>query len=75
MLFVDNDEMLKTWYAQADDTIGGWCVTNVNKPPSKHIIQNNEFNVAQFISEAMARHIAYLHNSWLYNVQRDAMER
>ena len=49
------------WYAQPNDVIGGWCVTTTDEPPGKSGIQE----VADFVDEATARHVADIHNLWL----------
>lgn len=41
------------WFAQPDDTIGGWCVTTEDVPPSE-----GARVVAEFVSEDVARFIA-----------------
>lgn len=48
------------WYALRNDVIGGWCVMPANQPPSWGIPE-----VADFVSEQVASHIADLHNEWL----------
>ena len=50
-----------TWYAQPNDVIGGWCVMTVNKPPGEAKVQE----VADFVTEEAARHVADIHNRWL----------
>lgn len=52
-----------TWYPKPNDLIGGWCVMNVDKPPSE-VDNKTEFDVADFIPEPAARHIAALHNNY-----------
>jgi hypothetical protein len=52
--------MNTTWYARADDLIGGWCVVPLDLPPSSGV-----FEIANFVEERAARHIAWLHNRWL----------
>jgi hypothetical protein len=49
------------WHAQPDDTIGGWCVTTTEDPPSAGLPNM----VAGFVHEEAARHIVELHNAWL----------
>jgi len=48
------------WYARENDLIGGWCVVPLDLPPSSGV-----FEIANFIDERAARHIAWLHNRWL----------
>lgn len=57
--------LVQRWYVQVDDLIGGWCVTNVNKPPSQLNWEIGEYEVASFVLEDVARHIAHLHNQSL----------
>ncbi len=53
--------MNEQWFAQPEDTIGGWCVTSSPEPPSAGLRNV----VADFVNEDAARHIALLHNTWL----------
>lgn len=48
------------WWVHQDDTIGGWCIMPVNLPPS-----SGYPDVAHFLTESAARHIADLHNATL----------
>lgn len=48
------------WFAKPNDTIGGWCVMPVDEPPSYGVPE-----VADFITQELAEHIAKLHNEWL----------
>jgi hypothetical protein len=50
-----------TWYAYPNDVIGGWCVMPVDAPPGEANVQE----VADFVTEEAARHVADLHNYWL----------
>ena len=52
--------MNNKWYPRLNDTIGGWCVMPVEENPS-----GGCFEVADFIDEIFAKHIADLHNEWL----------
>lgn len=49
-----------TWYAQPEDTIGGYCVMPVPRPPSSGYPY-----AADFCTELIAVHIAELHNAAL----------
>lgn len=49
------------WYAKPNDLIGGWCVMDTDATPG----ESNRPEVADFTSERMANHIAYLHNDWV----------
>jgi hypothetical protein len=48
------------WYAQPNDLIGGWCVMPADEPPSGGLPE-----VADFLTQEAAEHIALLHNQWL----------
>lgn len=52
--------MTHPWYAQPDDTIGGWCVTPLPVPPSSGV-----FTIANFLDSTVAHHISKLHNDAL----------
>lgn len=52
--------MAARWYPQPNDLIGGWCVMPVDQPPSAGYPE-----VAETMSEDVARHIADLHNATL----------
>jgi hypothetical protein len=52
--------MQSRWYARPNDLIGGWCVMPVDEPPSGGMPE-----VADFIRQEAAGHIAALHNQWL----------
>lgn len=60
MSVTDQQVMDSVWYAQPDDTIGGWCVMLEDAPPSQGGIE-----AGGFLSEAVARHVADLHNSFI----------
>jgi hypothetical protein len=49
------------WYAKPNDVIGGWCVMDVNATPG----EAEKYEIADFISQEIAEHIAELHNNWL----------
>lgn len=61
----DEEALSGRWYVHADDLIGGWAVMNVDKPPSQCDARAGEGEIASFVSEAVARHIADLHHAWL----------
>lgn len=58
---LDEDRLRKVWYAKPNDLIGGWCVMDVDLPPSVA----NRAEVCDIMSEGMANHIVKLHNDWL----------
>jgi hypothetical protein len=51
------------WYAVADPDVGGWAVATADRPTTD--LGPGERCVAQFVDEAIARHIARLHNTVL----------
>lgn len=57
----DAELLAATWYAQPNDLIGGWCVMDVAQTPGTA----NRPEVADFTSQALAAHIADLHNQHL----------
>jgi hypothetical protein len=52
--------MSARWWPMPNDLVGGWCVMAGPVPPS-----SGEPPVGDFLSEAVARHVADLHNAWL----------
>ena len=61
------DPMSKPWFVVVDDLIGGFAVSNVDKPTSE--IDRPDLVITDFIDEAAARHVVELHNSWLERQQ------
>lgn len=53
--------MVTRWAAMPNDVIGGWCVMAGDIPPSRA----REPEVADFVTQEAAEHIAGLHNKWL----------
>lgn len=53
------------WFAVVNDLIGGWSVSNVDKPSSDTDSTNGEYEIGCFLSEGIARHVAASHNDWL----------
>lgn len=55
------------WHAVVNDEVGGWAVATADKPLSElaRTDETGEWMVADFTSEALARHIAELHNAAL----------
>ena len=49
------------WQAAPQTTIGGWCVQPENEKPT----HEGGVEIACFVREADARHIAEVHNLWL----------
>lgn len=62
-----NDDMLGVrWQAAEDTTIGGWCVQPEGSSPT----HEGGLELASFMTEELAEHIAYLHNEWLERGER-----
>jgi hypothetical protein len=61
----DQELLIVRWYPVENDLIGGWSVMTVDKPPSQCDWSKGEIEVASFTGEAVARHIAELHNATL----------
>ena len=60
---MDEGELLAVpWYAVVDNLIGGWAVATADKTCADLDWQAGEVQVANFIGEQTARHIAELHN-------------
>lgn len=53
------------WFAVVNDLIGGWAVSHVDKPLSQQDWEQGEGEIADFCTEAVARHIVDLHNAWV----------
>jgi len=62
----NEDYLNQEWFAMPDDLIGGWCVMPSEVPPS----QARWGEVGTFFSEEAAKHIANIHNTWLFYKQR-----
>jgi hypothetical protein len=60
---LDTDEMDVQWRVQENDLIGGWCITSPANDARTPADGANE--VAGFVRESTALHIASLHNTWL----------
>jgi hypothetical protein len=52
------------WYAVPNDLIGGWDISNVNKPESQRNPYGEEFEIGSFLTEEVAQHIVDVHNTW-----------
>jgi hypothetical protein len=63
------DVLRVPWFAVPNDLIGGWCVCDRPSPPSAGGIE-----IADFVSEETAGHIAFLHNLWLAEAKRYTAE-
>lgn len=51
-----------TWYAVRNDVIGGWSMTNVDKPVSQLDPRQGEVEIGDALSEEIATRIVTLHN-------------
>ena len=59
---MDDEQIARSlWEVQVDNLIGGWCVMVKGSPTPV----DGGYEIASFVSEAVARHIAELHNDWL----------
>ena len=69
----DYDNVFKQrWYAVVNDLIGGYVVSNVDKPCSAIDSRkgSGEWQIADFMDEKTARYVADLHN-FLLDVSAD----
>lgn len=57
---MNHEIMTVRWYPRENDLVGGWCVMPADLPPSSGVHE-----VADVVSEEVARHIADLHNAAL----------
>lgn len=70
---VTTEEMQECrWYAVVDDTIGGYNISNIDKPTSQASPYNGEFEIGCFMTKAMAQHVADIHNAWWERVVWDS---
>jgi hypothetical protein len=59
------DEIINCyWYPVVDDTIGGWAMSNVDQSVAHLDPYEGQFELASFLTEEEARHIAQVHNKW-----------
>lgn len=52
------------WYAVVDNLIGGYAISNVDKPTAELDHLKGEYDVATFMDFATAEHMVSLHNKW-----------
>lgn len=57
----DVDVINIKWYVQPNDLVGGWCISNVDKPPSQHN-HIDEFEIGDLLTEEVANYIVSIHN-------------
>jgi hypothetical protein len=59
------------WFVVQDDVIGGWAISNVDKPVSEIDTRDgSEFVITDFISKALADYIVGLHN---WNIEKEEL--
>lgn len=58
---MDRKVLSSVWYAVPNDLIGGWVVRTVDEPPS----YGHGYDVADFMTEDIAKYVAELHNEHL----------
>lgn len=57
------EELLRQrWYVVIDDEVGGWAITNVDKPVSEVDLDADERVLADFVHEPIGRYVVDLHN-------------
>lgn len=64
----DAEVLYCRWYAVADDTIGGWAISNVPEPVSQLNPYEGRFELGSFMTFYEASHIAFVHNAWYDSV-------
>lgn len=52
------------WYPVVDNLIGGWAISNVDMTTADLNPYEGKFELGSFMTEAQARHIADIHNTW-----------
>jgi len=59
------EELMHTvWYVVENDLIGGWSISNVDKPESQRDGSAEEFEIGLFMTKAIAEHVVFQHNRW-----------
>lgn len=66
-MMTENDLMTQRWYPVEDDVVGGYCVSNVDKPVSEQdpVSLGDTIVCWGFQNQELARHVALLHNKTL----------
>ncbi len=59
------DLLNQRWYANIENLVGGWCVTNVDKAASEIDYRIGDVLLADCVNEDIAQHIVELHNATL----------
>lgn len=52
------------WYVVNNDIIGGWSVSNVNKPISEHEPDKGECDWIDTVTEEIAKYIVEIHENY-----------
>lgn len=50
------------WYVVVNDLVGGWGISNVDKPYSQHNFKSGDVMLGEFISKPLAEYVVALHN-------------
>lgn len=54
--------MAERWFVVIEDTIGGYAISNKDKPVSMHDWRQGDIVVGEFVSKEIAEYIARMHN-------------
>lgn len=61
------DFLRQRWYVVVNDLIGGWAISNVDKPA--HALRfpphGQDYMIADMLTRESAEHVRDLHNAWL----------
>lgn len=71
------DYLNTKWYVVVDDLVGGWAITNVDRPMSDRSYCRPYTGRAiadGFWDRDHAQHVVDLHNTWLANKEEDENE-
>ena len=60
------------WYVVVNDVVGGWSVSNVDKPISQQDPKNGEWEIADFVDHEEAEAIVAEHNMRLDEPEQQA---
>ena len=64
--------LAQRWYVVVNDVIGGWSVSNVDKPMSQQHPKHGEWEICDFVDKDAAEAIAAEHNMRLDEHQPQA---
>jgi hypothetical protein len=61
------DPLQQRWYVVVNDLLGGWAVSNVDKPVHALMFppHGEEYMIADMMDQRTAQHVRDLHNAWL----------